>query len=290
MQAITQLEPQPRGVYCGAVGIIQPGGASTFSVAIRTATVKQTAVQCGIGSGITIGATAAQEWQEWQHKQGFLERARQPFELLETLALVNGQLPNAHAHLQRMQAAAAHFGFCWNLAQAQACLDELASAHPTGHWRVRLLWHAQGKGQAQAFASEASPAHVVLQLATHCFESAHSEFVFYKTTRRAHYDAHAPQQTGVFDTVLWNAQGEITECTRGNIAACINGQWLTPPLASGLLGGIGRQQALVQGRIQEGIIRLDDLSRATQWAFINSLRGWIDATVLASDLALWPKP
>jgi hypothetical protein len=76
-------------------------------------------------------------------------------------------------------------------------------------------------------------------LADRAFEASDSEFVRFKTTRRAHYDHFAPVQPDVFDTLLWNRQGELTECTRGNIALQLEGRWVTPPLRCGLLGGVG---------------------------------------------------
>lgn len=108
---------------------------------------------------------------------------------------------------------------------------------------------------------------------------AHSEFVRFKTTRRAHYEALAPAaDSSIFDSVLFNEAGEITECTRGNIAAQLaDGRWVTPPLACGLLPGIGRAVALQQGRVVEAVIRLEDAPQVRAWAFINSLRGWIPA-------------
>jgi len=282
MQMIRTLEPQPRGVYCGAIGVVRPGGPgqgirATFNVPIRTATVQAGALRCGIGSGITSGALPEAEWQEWKNKQQFLERASMPFDLLETLALENGQLRHAADHLQRLAGAAAHFGIPWDAARVSPCLHELAQAHPQGLWRVRLLLDAQGQARAEAFAMEASPAAVRLQLADRPLSEAHGEFVRFKTTRRAHYDAFTPTQPGVFDTVLWNAEGEITECTRGNVAMLLHGRWVTPPLACGLLPGVGRALALRDGRLSEAVVRVEDLPQVQSWAFLNSLRGWMAA-------------
>ncbi|MNW08902.1 hypothetical protein D3C71_2057730 [compost metagenome] len=83
----------------------------------------------------------------------------------------------------------------------------------------------------------------------------------------------------MFDTVLWNEAGEVTETTRGNIAALIDGRWITPALHCGLLPGVGRAVALDAGHVEEGVIRLADVPRVQAWAFINSLRGWIPAQV-----------
>ena len=80
MRLIHALEPQPRGVYCGALGIVRPGQASgrihaTFNVPIRTVVQQAGELVCGIGSGITASARAADEWMEWQYKQIFLHKA-----------------------------------------------------------------------------------------------------------------------------------------------------------------------------------------------------------------------
>ena len=280
MQMIKSLESGPRGVYCGAVGVVRPGGAATFNVAIRTVTVQGGVARCGIGSGITADATAEGEWQEWRHKRAFLARASQPFELLETLALENGILRSAPEHLARLARAAAHFAYPWDAARVDACLHALLEAHQEGLWRVRLRLDANGRVQAEAYAMEASPTQVRLVLAPTALEEADSEFVRFKTTRRAHYEAFAPRVPGVFDTLLWNRNGELTECTRGNVAVQLDGRWVTPPLQCGLLDGIGRARYLREGRLVEAVVRVDDLPRATGLAFVNSLRGWLDAVLI----------
>ncbi|MBK5205315.1 MAG: aminodeoxychorismate synthase component I, partial [Polaromonas sp.] len=192
MQMIRTLEPEPRGLYCGAVGVVWPGEQgngirATFNVPIRTVTVQAGLLRCGIGSGITSGAMPDAEWQEWRDKRKFLERASMPFDLLETLALQDGQLCHAYYHLQRLAAAAAHFGTPWDAAKVQHCLQELTQAHPQGLWCVRLLLNAQGQARAQALAMDPSPVQVHLQLADRPLDEAHGEFVQFKTTRRAHY-------------------------------------------------------------------------------------------------------
>jgi para-aminobenzoate synthetase/4-amino-4-deoxychorismate lyase len=54
MRLINDLEPEPRGIYCGAIGVVQPGGVATFNVPIRTLALRThgdaTQVRCGIGS------------------------------------------------------------------------------------------------------------------------------------------------------------------------------------------------------------------------------------------------
>ena len=286
MQLIRELERQPRGIYCGAIGVVRPDGnggiAATFNVPIRTVVMRGTQARCSIGSGITASAEAGAEWQEWLHKQAFLARASEPFEVLETLALVDGVYRHQAEHLARMAEAAQHFGYPWQPAAVHACLQALAAQHGSGPWRVRLLLDRFGQPRAEAFALQPTASPVRLQLAPRPLAEAHGEWVRFKTTRRAHYAALAPAPgSGIFDTVLFNAEGEITESTFGNLAMQMDdGRWLTPPLACGLLPGVGRAVALREGRMQEGVVRVQDLHRVRRWAFINSLRGWLDAELV----------
>ncbi len=285
MRLIRRLEPEPRGIYCGAIGVVRPGGAATFNVPIRTLALREeggaTQVRCGIGSGITADATAAGEWDEWRHKRAFVERASQAFELLETLRLGDGRFVDVDAHLARMAAAARHFGFAPPLESARRALDGVWTAHPAGAWRVRLLADRVGAARAQAFALAPTPAPVRVRLADRPLAGSDGEFVRFKTTHRAHYDAFAPD-AGVFDTLLWNERGELTEFTRGNVALRIGGRWLTPAASCGLLPGIGRARLLREGRIEEARLTCADLARAEGMAFLNSLRGWIEARLDAA--------
>ena len=283
MRTIAQLEDGPRGVYCGAVGLLRPaaGGGmhATFNVPIRTVELQGSEARCGIGSGIVWGADANAEWREWAAKRAFVERASEPFDLLETLRLDVGAYRHLPEHLARMEQTAVHFGVPWDATAVHQCLQALAGRHPQGAWRTRLLLGAAGTPRAEAFALAPTPEPVLLRLAQRPLAQAHSEFVRHKTTRRAHYAAFAPQEPGVFDTVLWNEEGEITESTFGNIAMLLDGRWVTPPLACGLLPGVGRAVALREGRVQEAVVRLSDVPRVQGWAFINSLRGWMAAEI-----------
>ena len=80
MQVIRDLEAGPRGVYCGAVGLVAPPGSAfraRFSVAIRTVVVDResaTAVY-GAGGGITWDSDPAAERAELLAKAAVLDRA-----------------------------------------------------------------------------------------------------------------------------------------------------------------------------------------------------------------------
>ena len=69
MQAIEDLEPVDRGVYCGALGWYDADrDRADFAVAIRTFTCTPTATTFGVGAGITIDSDAPAEWAETELK------------------------------------------------------------------------------------------------------------------------------------------------------------------------------------------------------------------------------
>jgi len=301
MHHIARLERSPRGVYCGAVGLMAPGGRVTFNVPIRTVCVHTLpppapwSAHCGIGSGITLDATAAGEVAEWHAKQAFLKRADQPFQLLESLRLDEGRIPRLDLHLQRLGRSARHFGWAWGEAHEQrtrAALNALCLAHPVEVHKIRLLMSVDGHIDAQASplsgpgsapqialanalanpAADDQPAMPVC-LADQAMPPA-DDFIRHKTTRRQAYAPFSPKD-GALDTLLFNPAGELTEFTIGNLALQLDGRWYTPALTAGLLPGVMRASLLAQGVLLERRLTLDDLGRAQGMALLNSVRGWL---------------
>jgi para-aminobenzoate synthetase component 1 len=75
MQAIEDLEPVPRGVYCGAVGWIDADrDRADLAVAIRTFACLDDSTTFGVGAGITIDSEPAAEWAETELKAARLLR------------------------------------------------------------------------------------------------------------------------------------------------------------------------------------------------------------------------
>jgi len=274
MSAIAGYEASPRGAYCGALGVVMPGGEALFSVGIRTLTIARNRAECGIGGGIIWDSTAADEFAEIRIKRRFLLRASASFELLETMRLENGEYFLLRYHLDRLQRSAEHFGFVLDMAALRRALNDLAERHPKAIQRVRLLISRSGAIQLTTAPLEPNPAAIRVLLADRPIRRD-DEFLRHKTTERAVYDSFVPTQPDIFDTLLFNELGEITEFTRGNVMAEIAGQWLTPPASCGLLPGTLRAHMLAEGALTEGVITLDDLARASNIRFINSLRGVI---------------
>ncbi|MFG6413640.1 bifunctional chorismate-binding protein/class IV aminotransferase [Roseateles sp. DC23W] len=276
MQIIRELESTARGWYCGALGLIQPGGVATFNVPIRTVEFNGGQLTCGIGSAITLDSEPAAEIAEWRAKSRFLARAEAPVEALETLRLEGGVALRGDAHLARMQRTARHFGLRFSMAEARAYLHAI---RPEGRWRLRLTCDADGRFShtLHAFTPTAVPVRLALADQPMPTRGPRAEFLAHKTTRRELYALDKPADA--FDLILWNEARELTECSFGNLALLLDGQWLTPPLDSGLLPGVLRAELLVQGRIREARLTRDDLARAEALAFFNSLRGWLPATL-----------
>nr|WP_207782505.1 chorismate-binding protein [Phytoactinopolyspora limicola] len=69
LQAIADLEPVPRGPYCGAIGWVDADtGDGELAVGIRTFWAEDGALKFGTGAGITWGSDAAREWAETELK------------------------------------------------------------------------------------------------------------------------------------------------------------------------------------------------------------------------------
>lgn len=78
MRRIRQLEPAPRGLYCGAIGWLSPNGDFSLNVAIRTLVLdKRGHGVYSVGGGIVHDSDPPQEWQECLWKARILQHAMQ---------------------------------------------------------------------------------------------------------------------------------------------------------------------------------------------------------------------
>ncbi len=289
MSIIATLEPSARGLYCGAVGVVAPGGDATFAVAIRTVvadTVARTATY-GVGSGVTVDSSAAGEHDELLAKSAVLTAPPRPaFDLLETLRLEDGACWLLDAHVDRLAASAAFFERPDPVPAARAALAAVAAAHPTGRWRVRLTVAEDGGARTEVVDLPRDPTgSLTLVLAADPVDE-NDPFLAHKTTRRSVYEPHLQRarSLGADDALLWNTRGEITETTTGNVLVGSSEEWVTPPLDCGLLPGVQRQLALDEGPVGERVLTVDELQAAldsgAQLWFLNSVRGWRRATLL----------
>jgi para-aminobenzoate synthetase component 1 len=64
MEIIHELEPEPRGVYCGSIVHIGFDGSLRSNIAIRTLTVEEGVASIRAGGGITLLSGPEEEYEE----------------------------------------------------------------------------------------------------------------------------------------------------------------------------------------------------------------------------------
>jgi para-aminobenzoate synthetase/4-amino-4-deoxychorismate lyase len=284
MDLISAVEGRPRGVYCGAVGFVGPTEAR-FNVAIRTAVVDLTgAAAYGSGGGIVWDSEPDKEFAEAVSKAAILFTATEDFDLIETMAFLPGSgLRNRGRHLERLAGSAAYFAFRYAVAEVSDRLDEtLAGQLDPARVRLSLSRHGRLKVEIEPLETSGDQRPTILAIDDEPVKSD-DIWLFHKTSRRQRYAAARARHPRADDAVRVNERGEVTETTVANLAVCIGGRWLTPPLDSGCLPGVGRACALDDGSLHEGIITVADLRGAEKIAVVSSLRGWRPARLAPSS-------
>jgi branched-subunit amino acid aminotransferase/4-amino-4-deoxychorismate lyase len=177
-----------------------------------------------------------------------------------------------------MQASADALGFGWNEAAVRDLLAGARIAHTGGPWRLRLMVDRTGRPTVSCTPHQTTPSPWRLRMAADPVDSA-NPMLRHKTTDRRVYTRARDRCPGADDVLLVNERGEATESTVANIVAELDGLRATPPVSCGLLPGVLRAELLERGEIVERALPVDDLRRAPRLWLINSLRGWIDATI-----------
>ncbi|MCA9673789.1 MAG: chorismate-binding protein, partial [Myxococcales bacterium] len=75
MEIIAELEPVPRGPYCGAFGFLGAGGALELAIAIRIAVWTGGELRLHVGGGIVADSSPAAELAETEDKAAGWRRA-----------------------------------------------------------------------------------------------------------------------------------------------------------------------------------------------------------------------
>lgn len=282
MQIIRELERQPRGIYTGAIGYVAPGGKARFNVAIRTLSIDkrtQTA-EYGTGGGIVWDSKAALEFAECEAKALALTAPRPSFCLVETLLFEPGKgMFLLEEHLRRLTASARYFRFACDAGALRKALKHFSGKEFV---RVRVLlardglWEFETTRLGRRRPLESRPWK--LRLAEHAVRSD-NPFLYHKTTHRAVYEQALNARADADDVVLFNERGEVTETTVANIVFETAGRKVTPPVACGLLNGTLRRHLLKTGQIAERKIPVAALNSARRMWLINSVRGWIPASL-----------
>lgn len=302
MEIIDALEPEPRGLYTGAIGWIDAPvgdramGDACFSVAIRTLVLGAAgtdglrAGELGIGSGIVYDSVADDEYAECRLKARFVTALDPGLSLFETMRATRAEgVPLLDRHLARLEHSARAFGFGFDRDALVREIAHVCAALPgDGAHRMRLS--LQHSGAFSVTAAPLSPlpaawdAPVRLHIAPQAREAVHS-LPHHKTSLRAAYDAawQAAEREGAFDAVFFNADGTLAEGGRSTVLVKLEGRWWTPPLSAGVLPGVMRGVLLDDARpwlgapLHERVLTRAEVARAEAIAVCNALRGVVPA-------------
>jgi para-aminobenzoate synthetase/4-amino-4-deoxychorismate lyase len=289
MELIDQIERDPRGPYCGAIGRIgsAPDGSqdAAFNVAIRTVRLTpgenlRHKVVAGVGGAIVADSAGMDEWRECLVKGGFLRAQASGADLIESMRFdpVEG-IPLLELHLERLKASAAELGFAFDRHETRNRIQALCfELDETAKLRILLARGGEVTLQAQPLAAGALPQPVrclamPLPVVTGDWRLRH------KTTDRAFYDdaRRAAQDAGATEAIFVRDDGLVTEASHSCIFVERDGKLLTPPLALGLLPGVLRRSLIDEGRAVEAELNLADL--AGGFLLGNSVRGLMKATL-----------
>lgn len=277
MEIIEELETSLRKVYTGGIGFASPDGQAQFNVAIRTAIIDRDEgiVEYGVGGGITWDSVDKSEYEECLAKARILTTRLPEFSLLETLRWTAQQgYILLNLHLQRLHDSGEYFDFAVDVQAVHRHLDNLTLAFQGRDHKVRLLVDESGSINTQVEAMPINGFKNVMRvgLANEPVDS-NDPFLYHKTTNRRVYECAMAANPGFEDVILWNEKGEVTESCIANLVLEMDGNLYTPPVSCGLLPGTYRTWLLKHGRVNERIIRLEELTDYSRLFLVNSVRG-----------------
>jgi 4-amino-4-deoxychorismate lyase len=201
------------------------------------------------------------------------EGGRDPsLRLIETLGWDGGRLVRGERHLARLARSASALGWGCDLSAARAAL----LAGREGPARLRLTLGRAG--DLTVAEGPLVPVAGPWRLGLACARlRAGDPWLGVKSTRRAAYDAaRAALSAGLDEAVFLNERGEACDGTITTLFFDAGRGLCTPPLSSGLLPGVLREEMLESGQCREAVLLGIDLGCVKLWVG-NSLRGLIPA-------------
>ncbi|MBZ2083592.1 aminodeoxychorismate synthase component I [Streptococcus oralis] len=274
MEIIKDLEPHPRGVYCGTIGLLLPNGRRIFNVAIRTIQLYKSQAIYGVGGGITWDSTWESEYREVHQKAAVLYRKQARFKLITTGKISQKRLLFEDQHLKRLTKASRYFSFPFDPEELRQKIEEECQACDSHQdYRLRITISKSGEMElSRQILTPLSPSFCKAKL---CLQEAdlNQSFTYFKTTHRPHLSL------GEQEKIYHNKSGELLETSIGNLVLKINGKLYTPPIRLGILSGIYRQHLLEIGQVDEKVLTLADLNQAEAVYGCNAVRGLYELEV-----------
>ena len=203
------------------------------------------------------------------------------FSLLETMRLEHGRVERLERHLARMAEGARYFGYTWNETAVREAVASTAAAHPDGWWRVRLLLSPRGARRSNARRTRRKRARGA-------------------STSRASQSMPQIRSCSTRRLIVWSTRSRGNREPRSTMCCCGMSAAKSPsprsptswprstasaihrPCHPGLLAGTFRAELLAAGTIRERVLTKADVASASRLWLINSVRGWVDASLISS--------
>ncbi len=187
-------------------------------------------------------------------------------------------------HLDRMARSAAVLGLPFESQSAREVMVGLARVHPEA-LVARVQLDAAGRFSLSTREPPAAPAGAVTLLVSPFRTDPDDPFLGHKTSLRGFYNREHRRalSQGHFDALFANRLDRVTEGAITNVFARFGVQWVTPPLADGLLPGLWRAWFLTESGATERSLTLTDLQAADELVVGNSVRGSVRVERLAVE-------
>ncbi|MFD0966756.1 aminotransferase class IV family protein [Seminibacterium arietis] len=190
------------------------------------------------------------------------------FPLFETICIVKQQVQNIALHQQRYEKSVAEFygGYVEKSINLVEIIDKnkrIYSEINSDIIRCRIDYNKEHY-QIQFFPYQRKNYRT--------FQPVICDDIDYhlKFSHRAIFEQLLQQKQGC-DEIIIIKQGNVTDCSIGNLIFRKNNQWMTSNTP--LLKGTQRQKLLAEGKIQERRILLEDLPYFDEVRVINALNG-----------------
>lgn len=189
--------------------------------------------------------------------------------IFETIKTVNGAPIALGRHMRRALESALELGIA--IPSEDFIRDEIVrvlAEYPHDLGRLRICF---GKDifhiTHDSYAELTEPARLNFHTQT-VIGSAHKLFPY--DDRFALIDA--ANDEGFHDSILFNEKNEITETAVSNLAFYLGGEWVTPPITSGILPGVIRAIAIEECKVRVRPVHVSEIPEVESGFLLSSLR------------------
>lgn len=284
MALVTATEDSPRGLYCGAIGFLEPTTPgrfdASFNTAVRTVVVDQEegVAEFGVGAPITTRSEAVAAYEEARLKAKVLVDRRPDFKLIEQVRCEGGAAQDADRKANSILASARYFGYDVDEERLQVVLAE-AVARCVEPSVITLLIDRDG-GVSTAIAPappwQEGPGGIDMLAAAIAQDRVSTEnvYLFHNTTNMRLGDGLLRQHPDVDTVIYCNERDEVAGAIGGSVVVRIGGEWLTPPLECGTAPAAYRERLLRTGALAARAFEQEQLLAATEIGLIDDVHGW----------------